>query len=61
MAGWDPLEERSSSFQLLRSMSVAKLMSARPIVVSSSWTPTKVRVNFPAIDDGSFFVTMQDG
>jgi hypothetical protein len=55
------LEERSSSFQLLRSMSVAKLMRAQPIAVSSSWTPAKVRVNFPTIDDRSFFVTMQDG
>src|SRR5687768_2841038 len=55
------LEERSSSFQLLRSMSVAKLMRAQPIAVSSSWTPAGVRVNFPALDDGSFFVTIQDG
>ena len=55
------LEERSSTFQLLQSMFVGKLMRAHLIAVAGSWTLAKVRVNFPAIDDESFFVTMQDG
>jgi hypothetical protein len=55
------LEERSASFQLLQNMPVEKLMRSHLIAVAGSWTLAKVRVSFPAIDDGSFFVTMQDG
>src|SRR5688572_23858107 len=55
------LEEQSSSFQLLRNMSVGKLMKAHRIAVAGSWPLAKVRTSLPAIDDESFFVTMQDG
>jgi hypothetical protein len=55
------LEERSTSFQLLRTRRVEELMRTRPIAVAGSWTLAKVRASFPEVDHGSFFVTMQDG
>ena len=55
------LEERSTSFQLLQNTPVEKLMRSHLIAVAGSWTLARVRLTFPAIDDGSFFVTMQEG
>lgn len=55
------LEERSSRFQRLENISVTGLMKSDSIPVPSWWTLTKVRAQFPATNDRSFFVTMQDG